>query len=57
MDAKEYARKQYRAMDSVFSHWQGVFKDARDFIFPYAGKFDGEDNFQRRDENLLWTMM
>ncbi len=57
MDRKEYARKQYRAMDSVFSHWQGIFKDVRDFVFPYAGKFDGEENFTRRDENLLRTMI
>ena len=57
MDRKEYAKKQYRAMDAVFSHWQSIFKDVRDFVFPYTGKFDGEDNFTRKDENLLRTMI
>lgn len=57
MNEREYALKQYRALDSVFSHWKPLYKEVRDFVFPYTGKFDGEDIFKRRDEYLLRTMI
>lgn len=57
MDGKEYALKQFRSMEQGFTDFLQIYKDVRDFLFPYLGKFDGEDQFRRRDENLLRTMV
>jgi hypothetical protein len=55
MNDKEYALKQYRAMDSVFQNWKPLYKEVRDFIYPYLGTFDGENDYDRHDEELLRT--
>lgn len=57
MDEKEYALKQLHTMETVFNHWKSIYKDVRDFVFPYTGQFDGEEVFRRHDEYLLRTMI
>lgn len=57
MDEKEYARKQAATMKSVFDHWKPLYKEARDFIYPYIGRFDGEQDYERHDDKLLRTSL
>lgn len=57
MEDKEYALKQYKAMDNVFQNWKPLYMDVRDFLYPYIGTFDGENDYERHDEELLRTMV
>lgn len=57
MDDKTYANRQYQSMDAVFSDWKSIYKDVRDFVFPYTGQFEGETTFKRHDQYLIRTMI
>lgn len=57
MDGREYALRQKRSMDSVFSQWKSLYEDARDFIYPWLGKLDDSQSYQRHDENMVRTMI
>lgn len=57
MNEKEYALKQYKSMDDVFNTWKPIYKEVRDFVFPYTGQFEGEERFKRHDDYLIRTMI
>ena len=58
-DEKKFITKKYTSLHMDFERWKNLYRDVRDFIFPYSGEFEGEDKNTgyQHDEEMLRTMI
>ena len=58
-EEKNFITKKYTSLHADFDRWKNLYRDVRDFIFPYIGEFEGEtkNSGYQHDEEMLRTMI